>query len=219
MKILRIYNRPIYLLIGIFSFLTFLSSNHIIIIEKEICRKKFIIPKIEFTDSVEGMTIVYDQLKIKDKQALIIKIFQRDVFEKESRDCFLVFQNNGKVKLIESKFSLSLKNQVFKVNLVRRKDRILYWNTLDSLVANDLIYLNQNELADHDSIPTLQKPSNTQHRFETKRACVIFIQGNKILSQCLEGLSAYPNTSRKEKEIFQFTNLYSIFENLFEQDL
>lgn len=55
---------------------------------------EFRIPKIDFKDSVASDFPIYDQLKIKDKKALVVKFFDYG-FNRELVNKYIVFMNNG----------------------------------------------------------------------------------------------------------------------------
>lgn len=215
MRILRKYNRLPFWPIGFLPLLSFVVASSFCYPVKEILKKDFKIPIIQFTDSLEGMEVIYKQLRIKDKEALIIKFFEREFMEKESQDRILVFENNGKVKLIETKTIGSLYNQKLEVKKVSRRKRETYWNFLDSLVLNNSIYLNRSELDSLSASVKKRKESDENHFVGGKRGCIILIQGNKILIQCLESYWATEDDPRRIKTILDFTSLYSRIENMY----
>lgn len=91
----------------------------------------------------------------------------------------------GGVILYTLKPVSKLENLAIEKKTVKKKDRQIYWDYLDSIVSNQAIYLDSDELSkppfpnNNDSVP------ESVSFVQTGRTCILFFQGNKYLGYCV----------------------------------
>ena len=96
------------------------------------------IPKIEFKNKTEDLNTYINLLKIKDEQALIIKIGSSSYWSKGLYSDFLVFENDGNVSFYKCFFPLDTnKKQKIKKERIRKSKRKFYWNFLSNANQNN----------------------------------------------------------------------------------
>ena len=102
-----------------------------LIFSGKLLSQEFKIPKIEFKNKTEDLNTYINLLKIKDKQALIIKIGSSSYWSKGLYSDFLVFENDGNVSFYKCFFPLDTnKKQKIKKKRIRKSKRKFYWNFL-----------------------------------------------------------------------------------------
>ena len=96
------------------------------------------IPKIEFKNKTEDLNTYINLLKIKDEQALIIKIGSSSYWSKGLYSDFLVFENDGNVSFYKCFFPFDTnKKQKIKKERIRKSKRKFYWNFLSNANQNN----------------------------------------------------------------------------------
>jgi len=102
-----------------------------LIFSGKLLSQEFKIPKIEFKNKTEDLNTYITLLKIKDEQALIIKIGSSSYWSKGLYSDFLVYENDGNVSFYKCFFPIDTnKKQKIKKKRIRKSKQKFYWDFL-----------------------------------------------------------------------------------------
>ncbi|MCH2032327.1 MAG: hypothetical protein MK202_02310 [Tenacibaculum sp.] len=109
--------------------------------------QEYKIPQFNFKSTTDKLNTYISLLKIKDKQALIIKIETSSYWLKGLFSNFLVFENNGKVTFYECFIPPDFEKKL-KINKrkIRKSKRKFYWDFLQNCFKNDRFSIVQSKL-------------------------------------------------------------------------
>lgn len=174
------------------------------------------IPEIIFSDSLNGSNPSYENLGIKDSEALILKFFEIKGLKAERCSKFIVYYRNGKVRLFKSCETSPLREGTLSKYRVKRKNRQIYWDLLDSLVASKAIYLDKDEILKPPFKIDPNSDPSTLKFVALGRSCLLLFQGNKIMSYCVkEPFVADMVDSPGKEEKLKFFQLYQLLDAVF----
>ena len=106
--------------------------------------QEYQIPEIDFHGETENQNVYVNLLKIKDPQALFLKIEHSDHAK------FIVFLNNGKIRQFEVITSNGIGKKKIRQNRVKSKHYKFYWEFLYNSLNNDRFIIQKEELNKND---------------------------------------------------------------------
>ena len=160
---------------------TILTSLFLLFFIKTLAQD-FKIPDFNFRYEVEGLNIYLDRLKIKDEQALIIKMGVSSHWTEGEYADFLVFENDGNVTFYECFFPNDLqKKQKIKKQRIKKSKRKFYWDFLSNSHKRGRFSLKRKKL----NITTKPNGDDTFSRLvisDGRDYTIKIIQGSKYIS-------------------------------------
>lgn len=136
-------------------------------------------PYFDFSQESTELNPYYDQLKVKDKEALIVKIHTSNYWEKRPTFHFVVYNTNGKVKLLRASLNKQGKLKVKRKKLLNTSKSMAYHLLLDSTLHPILLLIDPSRL-NINSKPIDDQRSKVLHISDGTSYHLQIIQGKQF---------------------------------------